>query len=109
MTRVEDRPADASSLIPTALDQLREQSDAVSEEVPGLLARLADVSDPRDPREVRHHLTVVLALTACAVPAEATSQYTLWSRKVGQLEPDTPTTVTPATRPMAAGESPNSR
>ncbi|WP_229822915.1 transposase family protein [Streptomyces netropsis] len=27
--------------------------------------------DPRDPRGVRHALVVVLALTACAVPAGA--------------------------------------
>ncbi|WP_406195564.1 hypothetical protein OG920_09620 [Streptomyces europaeiscabiei] len=54
---------------------------------------------------------MLLALTACAVPAEATSQYTLWTRKIGQHEPTptTPSTVTSATRPVAAGESPNSR
>ncbi|MGW6144509.1 transposase family protein [Streptomyces sp. NPDC055140] len=40
-------------------------------EVPGLLERLAEVPDPRDPRGVRHALVVVLALTACAVPAGA--------------------------------------
>ncbi|MFG2949697.1 ISAs1 family transposase [Streptomyces adustus] len=45
----------------------------VSEEVPGLLERLAEVPDPRDPRGVRHRLAVVLALTACAVLAGATS------------------------------------
>jgi hypothetical protein len=44
-----------------------------SEEVPGLLERLAEVPDPRDPRGVRHRLAVVLALTACAVLAGATS------------------------------------
>ncbi|SFM55563.1 Transposase DDE domain-containing protein [Streptomyces sp. cf124] len=66
-------PADASSLIPPALDQLREHPDVVSEEVPGLLERLAEVPDPRDPRGVRHRLAVVLALTACAVLAGATS------------------------------------
>lgn len=38
---------------------------------------------------------MVLALTACAVPAGETSQYMLWSRKLGQGEPDTPTTATP--------------
>ncbi|WP_240797532.1 transposase family protein [Streptomyces sp. F001] len=43
------------------------------EEIPGLLERLAEVPDPRDPRGVRHALVVVLALTACAVPAGATS------------------------------------
>ncbi|MFE4824877.1 ISAs1 family transposase [Streptomyces sp. NPDC056704] len=45
----------------------------MSEEVPGLLERLAEVPDPRDPRGVRHRLAVVLALTACAVLAGATS------------------------------------
>ena len=66
-------PADASSLIPLALDQLREHPEAASGEVPGLLKRLAEVPDPRDPRGVRHRLAVVLALTACAVLAGATS------------------------------------
>jgi hypothetical protein len=45
----------------------------VPEEIPGLLERLAEVPDPRDPRGVRHALVVVLALTACAVLAGATS------------------------------------
>ncbi|GAB7189067.1 ISAs1 family transposase [Kitasatospora sp. Ki12] len=66
-------PADASSPIPTALDQLREQPEAAAGEVPGLLELLAQVPDPRDPRGVRHALAVVLALTACAVLAGATS------------------------------------
>jgi hypothetical protein len=66
-------PADASSLIPPALDQLRESSRFGPEEVLGLLERLAEVPDPRDPRGVRHRLAVVLALTACAVLAGATS------------------------------------
>jgi predicted transposase YbfD/YdcC len=66
-------PADASSLIPPALDQLRERPQVVPGEVPGLLERLADVPDPRDPRGVRHALAVVLALAACAVLAGATS------------------------------------
>ncbi|MFJ8551241.1 transposase family protein [Streptomyces sp. NPDC093676] len=39
----------------------------------GLLERLAEVPDPRDPRGVRHALAVVLALAACAVLARATS------------------------------------
>jgi predicted transposase YbfD/YdcC len=42
-------------------------------EVPGLLERLAEVPDPRDPRGVRHALVIVLALTACAVLAGASS------------------------------------
>ncbi|MER5472000.1 ISAs1 family transposase [Streptomyces sp. NPDC002685] len=66
-------PADESSLIPPALDQLRQQPEVASGEVPGLLERLAEVPDPRDPRGVRHALAVVLALTACAVLAGATS------------------------------------
>ncbi|WP_229843822.1 ISAs1 family transposase, partial [Streptomyces chryseus] len=65
--------ADASSLIPPALDQLREHPEVVSKEVPSLLERLAEVPDPRDSRGVRHRLAVVLALTACAVLAGATS------------------------------------
>ncbi|WP_371666729.1 ISAs1 family transposase [Streptomyces sp. NBC_00289] len=66
-------PADASSLIPPALDQLRENPQVGPEELPGLLERLAEVPDPRDPRGVRHRLAVVLTLTACAVLAGATS------------------------------------
>jgi hypothetical protein len=66
-------PADASSLIPPALDQLRQQPAVASGEVPGLLERLAEVPDPRDPRGVRHALAAVLAITACAVLAGATS------------------------------------
>ncbi|MFJ8493717.1 transposase family protein [Streptomyces sp. NPDC094038] len=66
-------PADASSLIPPALDQLRENPQVGPGEVPGLLKRLAEVPNPRDPRGVRHRLAVVLALTACAVLSGATS------------------------------------
>ncbi|WP_406417354.1 hypothetical protein OH809_35645 [Streptomyces sp. NBC_00873] len=43
-------PADASSPIPSALDQLREQPKAETGEVPGLLKRLAAVPEPREPR-----------------------------------------------------------
>ncbi|WP_434025989.1 transposase family protein [Streptomyces graminofaciens] len=43
------------------------------EEIPGLLERLAEVPDPRHPRDLQHALVLVLALTACAVPAGATS------------------------------------
>ncbi|MGW3267073.1 transposase family protein [Streptomyces sp. NPDC001056] len=60
-------------MIPPALDRLREQSDVGPGEVPGLLERLAQVPDPRDPRGVRHTLAVVLTLTACAVLTGATS------------------------------------
>ncbi|WP_067798238.1 ISAs1 family transposase [Actinomadura formosensis] len=66
-------PADVSSPIPPALDQLRERTGAASPELPGLLERLAEVPDPRDPRGVRHALVCILALSACAVLAGATS------------------------------------
>lgn len=66
-------PADASSPIPPALDQLRAHAPAAPGEIPGLLERLAVVPDPRDPRGVRHALVVVLAPAACAVVAGATS------------------------------------
>ncbi|WP_318036815.1 ISAs1 family transposase [Streptomyces caniscabiei] len=66
-------PADASSLIPSALDQLRERPEVISDEVPRLLERLAEVPDLRDPRGVRQALVAVLALTACVVLAGATS------------------------------------
>jgi hypothetical protein len=78
-------PADASSPIPPALDQLRRQKEADTTELPGLLARLAEVPDPRDPRGVRHALAVVLALTACAVLTGATSLLA-----VGEWIADTP-------------------
>lgn len=42
-------PVYASSLVPPALDQLREHPEVVSNEVPRLLERLAEVPDPRDP------------------------------------------------------------
>ncbi|MFI9630623.1 transposase family protein [Streptomyces sp. NPDC052042] len=66
-------PADASSLTSTAFDQLRPHPEASGNEVPGLLERLAQVPDPRDPRGVRHPLVTLLALTACAVLAGARS------------------------------------
>ncbi|MFF2820481.1 ISAs1 family transposase [Kitasatospora cineracea] len=66
-------PAAPTSPIPPALDQLRDQSSAGLAEFPGLLERLAEVPDPRDPRGVRHTLVHVLALAAAAVLAGATS------------------------------------
>ncbi|MGW1544139.1 hypothetical protein ACWCPM_28525 [Streptomyces sp. NPDC002309] len=44
----------------TALDQLADQREAGPGEVSGLLERLSEVPDPRDPRGVRHALAVVL-------------------------------------------------
>jgi hypothetical protein len=81
-------PADASSPIPAALDQLREQPEPRPEEIPGLLERLAEVPDPRDPRGVRHALAAVLALSACAVLTGATSLLA-----VGERIADVPTCV----------------
>jgi DDE_Tnp_1-associated len=66
-------PADVSSPIPLALHQLRDQPEAGPGELPGLLECLAEVPDPRDPRGVRHALVGLLALSACAVLAGATS------------------------------------
>ncbi|MEN1883107.1 transposase family protein [Streptomyces mirabilis] len=66
-------PADASSPIPVAFDRLPDHPGAVPGELPGLLERLAEVPGPRDPRGVGHALVVMLALTACADPAGATS------------------------------------
>ncbi|WP_234336753.1 transposase family protein [Streptomyces xylophagus] len=63
-------PTDAPSPIPPPLDQLRQQPQVASEEVPDLLELLCRVPDPR---RVRHTPAVVRALTACAVPAGATS------------------------------------
>ncbi|MFF4517690.1 transposase family protein [Streptomyces mirabilis] len=68
-----NRACDASSPIPLAFDRLREHPGAAPGEIPGLLERLAEVPGPRDPRGVRHALVVILALTACAVLAGATS------------------------------------
>lgn len=66
-------PADASSLISPAFDQLGPHPEVARGEVPDLLQRLAQVPDPRDPRGVRHPLVAVLALTACAVLTGARS------------------------------------
>ncbi|MGW2647748.1 transposase family protein [Streptomyces sp. NPDC001393] len=76
-------PADASSPIPSALDQLRQQPEPRPGEIPGLLERLAEVPDPRDALGVRHKLAAVLALTACAVLAGAASLLAVgeWRRR----------------------------
>ncbi|MGW6521896.1 transposase family protein [Streptomyces sp. NPDC054962] len=63
----------ASSPIPPVLDHLRDQRDAAEHELRGLLARLAEVPDPRKARGLRHGLVYVLALAACAVLTGATS------------------------------------
>lgn len=69
MTCLEDRACRRIIADPACPDQLSEHLEVSPWEVPGLLQRLAEVPDPRDPRGVRHALTIVLALTACAVLA----------------------------------------
>ncbi|MGW1818506.1 transposase family protein [Streptomyces sp. NPDC002125] len=81
-------PAAASSLISPAFDQLSPHPEAVGGEIPGLLERLAEVPDPRDPRGVRHAIGTVLALTACAVLAGARSLLA-----VGEWAADAPPAV----------------
>ncbi|MCY0932224.1 ISAs1 family transposase [Streptomyces sp. H27-H1] len=66
-------PASASSLICPVLDQLGDHVGVGPGEVPGLLERLAQVPDPRDPRGVRYPLATLLGLAACAVLAGAKS------------------------------------
>lgn len=44
-------PVDASSLISPAFDQLRPHPEVSRGDLPTLLERLAQVPDPRDPRE----------------------------------------------------------
>lgn len=67
-------PTAASSLIPPALDRLRQQPAVASEEVSGLLERLVERGTP--------------ALTACAVLAGAT-----WPPAVGEWTADAPAHV----------------
>ncbi|GAA3375480.1 hypothetical protein GCM10020367_43450 [Streptomyces sannanensis] len=66
-------PADASSLISPAFEQLRPHPKVSGSDLPDLLERLAQVPDPRDPRGVRHPLVTLMALTARAVLAGARS------------------------------------
>ncbi|MGV9567106.1 transposase family protein [Streptomyces sp. NPDC003480] len=75
-------PAEASSPIPPVFERLRQHPEAAPEELPGLLERLGEVPDPRDPRGMRHALVVVLALTACAVLAGEPS---CWRSASGSL------------------------
>jgi hypothetical protein len=82
-------PADASSLIPLVLDQLRENPQVDPGEVLGLLERLAEVPYPRDPRGLRHRLAVVLALAACA---DARKSLLPLTRPRRQRAPDHPLT-----------------
>ncbi|WP_327370339.1 transposase family protein [Streptomyces sp. NBC_01217] len=62
-----------SSPTPAARDQLTPVSPLLLQECPGLLACLATVPDPRDPRGRLHPLVGVLALCAAAVLTGATS------------------------------------
>ncbi|MFJ9005530.1 transposase family protein [Streptomyces canus] len=64
-------PAVVSSPIPPVLDQLCYQPEAAEDELPGLLARLAEVPGPRKPRGLRHSLVYVLALAIREWAADA--------------------------------------
>ncbi len=66
-------PAVVSSAIPPVLDQLCGQPGAAEDELPALLARLAEVPDPRKPRGRRHSLVYVPAPAAWAVLTGASS------------------------------------
>jgi DDE_Tnp_1-associated len=65
-------PAAPSSLTPAGLGQLAGRDPACPEELPGLLARLSRLPDPRRQGR-RHPLPYVLAMAACAVLAGAKS------------------------------------
>ncbi|MEU0068678.1 transposase family protein [Streptomyces sp. NPDC006332] len=64
---------------------------AAENELPGLLARLAEVPDPRKPRGVRHSLVYVPALAACAVCAVLTGATSLLA--ISEWAPDAPPAV----------------
>jgi hypothetical protein len=81
-------PAAASCPITPALGQLRGAAPITPAEHPGLLECLSTVPDPRSPRGVRHDLVYLLALTAAAVLAGATSL-----AAVGEWIADTPGAV----------------
>ena len=70
-------PAPSSSLISTVLGDLaglpEADRDALADRIPQLIAHLAWVPDPRDPRGVRHSLTSLLATAVAAVLTGATS------------------------------------
>ena len=66
-------PAPSSSPVDPAIGHLATFAVSAGDAPPGLLAVLATVADPRRPRGVRHKLTVILGLAACAVLAGARS------------------------------------
>ncbi|WP_308314791.1 ISAs1 family transposase [Streptomyces sp. CNQ085] len=66
-------PARSSSLIPASLSQLTDAVPIAPDALPGLLACLAQVPDPRRDQGRRHPLAFVLSLAACAVLAGAKS------------------------------------
>jgi predicted transposase YbfD/YdcC len=66
-------PAEPSSSIPPALSHLVDAAPLDQAEAPDLLAYLAQVDDPRQPRGRRHPLVAILALAAAAVLTGARS------------------------------------
>nr|WP_265566351.1 transposase family protein [Streptomyces hygroscopicus] len=95
-------PAVVSSPIPPVLDQLCDQPDAAEDELPGLLARLAEVPEPRKPHGVRHSLVYVPALAACAVLADATSLLAISDLTMTEIRRYPRVTVTEVEPPHAA-------
>ncbi|MEU2869772.1 ISAs1 family transposase [Streptomyces olivoreticuli] len=73
ITTTEDRACCPSSPIPAGLGQLAGRDPACPDELPGLLARLSCLPDPRCRRGRRHPLPYVLAVAACALLAGAKS------------------------------------
>jgi len=66
-------PAEPSSSIPSALSHLADAEPLDQAEAPDLLAYLALITDPRQPRGRRHPLVAILALAAAAVLTGARS------------------------------------
>jgi predicted transposase YbfD/YdcC len=66
-------PASSSSPTAPVLGQLADLAEDTAEDVSGLLALLARVTDPRRRRGIRYRLAVILGLAVCAVLAGARS------------------------------------
>jgi hypothetical protein len=66
-------PAEPSSSIPAALDQLAHADPLRPADTPGLLVSLATIHDPRRACGRRHPLVAILAMAAAGVLAGARS------------------------------------